>query len=575
MLALSIASALVAPLAAAADPAPPAAAADAKASLAAGEKAAKAKDWPAALAAYSAANAAQPSPAALEGIGIAQYELKHTGEAYDAYDQFLKTYGNAIGSTRKKNAEARLKELAAVTGFISIRVSEAGANVTLDGQSLGTTPVAALIRVASGPHKVQVTKDGFAPIEKIPNVAANGKEIVEIALVREARTGHLVVREKSGATVRVIIDGSDVGAAPYETDLDPGTHEVSVRNASAAAPAQKIEITKGKTTEVEMVAVAASAHLEVSTSDRQGIIFLDGKPVAEGALSTDVSVGPHTIAVTREGYERFEKTVTLADKQAYAETIALHRPTAQGAVAVVDRSRSYDGIYGGVGGTVFIEGGGNGNELETRCSGLGAASCSTPAPLGGGLLGWLGYAWHPVGIELFLYGGYDQTAPSATFDGTAKPGQNPLTASVPRVEQFYFGRVGGLAALRARVSWQSEAIRLSLAAGFGVSYKMMLFERNARTSDGLQNRYVDNESYVSPALAIDASVAFRSWGATWIAIGALGMLETAGQDTTAPASKNQYIGSAGTAYPIPTPSYHLASSTQFFLGPFVAWHFGP
>jgi hypothetical protein len=559
-------------------PAPAASsAADAKSSLAAAEKSAKAKDWTGALAGYTAANSAQPSAQAEEGIANAHYELKHAGEAYDAYDQFLKQYGNAIGTTRKKQAEARLKELAAQTGYVSIRVNELGAQVTLDGTSLGTTPVAALIRVAAGPHKVGVTKEGFAPVEKAPNVTPNGKEIVEVTLQREAKTGHLVVKEKSGAQVRVILDGTDVGAVPFETDLEPGTHEVILRSSNMAAPARKVEITKGKTTEVEMVAVSATAHLEVATSDRQGIIFLDGKPVAEGAYAADVAVGPHVIAVTREGFERFEKTVTLADKQSLVETVTLKHPSA-GVVSTTSDARTFDGIYGGFGFFGVIEPGGNGNEIENRCTQLGAASCTTPAPLGMGGMGWFGYAWHPLGIELFLAAMYDQTTPKATFDGTIKPGQNPLTASAARVEQFYFGRYGGVAALRARVSFQTPRVRGSLAAGFGLSIRQMPFERKAKTTDGLENTYIDSsgQSYVSPALSLDGSVSLRVSPAIALSLGLMSLIETAGQDVVEPASKNQYLGKDNTPpIAIPTPAYHLATSTQVFIGPYVGMQFGP
>lgn len=577
-IAVVLASALTAPAFAQPAPAPAASgAASAKASLAAADKAAKAKDWNGALAGYTAANTAQPSAAALDGIAIAHYELKHAGEAYEAYDQFLKQYANALGATKKKTAETRLKELAAQTGNVSIRVNEAGAAVTLDGNNIGTSPVAALIRVGTGPHKIGVTKEGFAPVEKAATVAPNGKEIVEIALQREAKTGHLVVKEKAGAAVRVVVDGNDVGAAPLETDLEPGPHEIIVRSSTLAAPAQKVEIIKGKTSEIEVVAVPATAHLEVTTSDRQGIIFVDGKPVAEGTYAADVAVGPHTIAVTREGFERFEKTVTLADKQTVAETVTLKRPQNTEPTATIDDDRGFNGIYGGLGVLGLFEPGGNGNELETRCSSLGAASCDTGSPIGIGMFGFMGYAWNPLGIELFLAGMYDQATPSAKFDGVTKPGENPLATSVPRTEQFYFGRAGGVAALRARVSANTRKLRFSFAAGFGLAVKQMLFERDAQTPDGLRNAYVQKSglSYVSPALSLDGSVGFRVSGSFAILVGVMGLLETAGQDVTSPASKNEYIGGQGQAYPIPTPSYHLASDTQVFIGPYVGVAFGP
>jgi hypothetical protein len=549
-------------------------AATAKTSLAAGDKAAKAKDWATALTEYQAAMNAQPSATAQEGIANAQYELKSTGEAYEAYDRLLKDYA---GGKSKGQATARLKELAALTGYVSIRVNESGATVSIDGKVLGLSPVAALIRVSAGPHKVDVVKDGFTPASKVPNVQANGKEIVDVQLVREATTGHLVVSEKSGATVRVLLDGADVGAAPLDLDVAPGSHEVVLRSSSLASPVQTVQIARGESQKIELTAIAASAHLEVTTSDRKGIIFLDGKPVAEGAYTGDVAIGPHTIAVTLEGYERYEKKIALVDKQTLAETVTLKRPEAQ-STGPATEERSFDGLYGGLGLFGMFEPGGSGDELDRGCDRLAASSCTTPSPIGGGLMGWFGYAWHPVGVELFLAGEYDQTTPSATFVG-GTPLENPLAIGVPRVEQFAFLRFGGIGAIRARLSGQlGDRVRLSLAAGFGLSVKDMLFERDSKSNSGAENIYTDKSghTYVSPAISLDGSVALRVTPTLAIALGVMGWFENAGQNVQSNASPNQYIGSSGaTPTPISTPSYHLASSTQVFIGPYVGLQFGP
>jgi hypothetical protein len=549
----------------------------AKSALAAGDKAAKAKDWSTALTQYQAAMAAQASAQALEGVANAQYSLKMQGEAYESYDRYLKDYATAMGTHSKTQAQARLKELANLTGYISIRVNEADADVSLDGKAVGKSPVAALIRVTAGPHKVDVSKTGFTPLSKTPNITANGKEIVDVQLAHEATTGHLVVKEKTGQPVRVVVDGSDVGAAPLDLEVAPGQHEVVLRSSTVASPAQQVTVNKGESLQVELAAIAASAHIEITTTDRKGIIFLDSKPVAEGAYSADVSVGPHLIAVTRDGYERYDNKVTLVDKQSFSETVKLKLPEAQTTGAAVTE-RSYDGVYGGLGLMGMFEPGGEANEIDTNCTGLAASKCSSSAPIGGGLMGWFGYAWHPVGVEAFLAGEYDQSTPSATFVGATTPLENPLAVGQPRVEQFAFLRLGGIAALRARVSAQTERFRVSLAAGFGISFKDMLLERSATTNSGAQNAYVDKSghTYVSPAIATDLSVSLRVNPTLAIAIGGLVWFETAGSNVTSAPSANQYLaGGATPATPIPTPAYHFATGAQTFVGPYLGLQFGP
>ena len=547
--------------------------ASAKLHLAAGDKAAKASDWTTALSEYQAAMDAQPGALALAGIANAQYALKMQGEAYESYDRFLKDYATGAGAHVKAQAQARLKELAALTGYASIRVSEAGADVSIDGKSIGQSPVAALIRVVAGPHKIDVTKAGFSPVTKTPNVPSNGKEIVDVQLVREATTGHLAVKEKSGQPVRVLVDGADVGAAPIDVEVQPGPHDVVLRSSTLTSPSQKVDVAKGAQVVVELAATAASAHVEVATSDRKGIIFLDAKPVAEGAYSADVSVGAHTLSVTRDGYERYEKTFTLADKESLNETVTLKLPEASTATPVSEGPRS-GGVYGGIGAGAVFEPGGEGNELDTGCNQLGAESCATSAPIGGGLMGWVGYEWRPVGVEAFLAGEYDQSTPSATFVGATSSLENPLTVGQPRVEQFGFLRFGGLGAIRARVSAETTRFRFSFAAGFGLSVKDMLLERQTATNSNATNSYVDKDghAYVSPALSGDLSVAFRTSSTLAIAVGAFLWLESAGSNLTSNPN-GQVLLSNG--QPLPTPAYHFASGAQVFLGPYVGLQFGP
>ena len=155
---------------------------DAKASLAAGDKAAKSKDWTAALAQYESAYKATPSADALEGVANARFQLKQDGEAYAAYEEYLKAYGATVAKPKKAAAEARLKELSARTGALTVTSSEAGAQVSVDDKPVGTTPLAAPLRLVTGPHRVRVSKEGFSPVDQVPNVQAGGAATLEVKL---------------------------------------------------------------------------------------------------------------------------------------------------------------------------------------------------------------------------------------------------------------------------------------------------------------------------------------------------------------------------------------------------------
>lgn len=566
---------------------------DAKAALAAGDKAAKDKDWARAQTEYRAAYGAAPSAPSLNGLANASYELKSWAEAYEAYDEFVRTYPDAMGKSVKALAEKRMKEIDGKTGAITVLVNEAGAEVSIDDKKLGPSPVRALQRVAVGPHRVAVTKAGFGPFDKPVDVAAGAKITVDANLTREAKSGKLSVKESGGQAVRVVVDGVDVGAAPWEGEVQPGSHEVQVRSATLGSPIQRVEVDAGKVSEVTIVASSALGRVEVTTSDGLGVVYLDGKVVGEGQYAGDVPAGSHVIRVTREGFTPFEKKIELAEKQSVAESVTLRRAGQSLENVNVGEERPFYGIYGGFGlfGAFGVGGLGNSLDVSDDSCGkvLGAASCDTPGTLGAGAFGYVGFTWMPVGIELFVAGMYDTTKQTAKY--AAPDPSEAVIAGPARTEEFQFHRVGGVVAIRARATYDTRHVRLTLAAGPGLSYKQFIFERSTSTDTGYHDRYVPEDGktnpgetdtntlhYLSPALVGDLAAHIRVTQSMAISVGALMWIETAGNDVVTQPDRTRYLVSdAAGASPVPirTPRYDIASGAQYFIGPYIGLLFGP
>lgn len=548
--------------------------------IAAGDKATRAKDFAGALTHYQAANQAAPSARAEMGVADAQYNLGKLGESYETYADVQQTYGPKLGPADKGLVTKRLKEMAPKTGWLSIRVSEPGAEVDVDGVSIGTSPVPALKRVAVGTHAVHVTKAGFQPVDASANVPADDKAVVEATMTPVAQQGHVVVHASGTEPLRVIVDGVDVGATPWEGDLPPGSHTVAGRSSSSTAEAQTVQITAGSNTAVDLVSSATAAHLQIRTNDGKGIIYVDGVVKGEGAFEGDVAPGPHTFVVSREGYERFEKSVTLAERQTDAETVTL-QPMQAATASSQEGERAYQGIYGGFGLNGMFGIGGMGTSLETNCSTLGAASCDTPNPIGGGAFGYVGWTWDPVGFELALAGLVDQANQKATFNASPSSSSSPLVpgGTPARTESFSFLRAGGMAAVRARVAFQGRLWRVTAAGGVGFSYRELVMERDATSSTPVApSKYGPfNVGYYSPAISAEVAFQLRVSPTLALAVGAEFWADSAsigGNNQVAATPTSSPITGSGTT-PIPTPSYTLANGAQVMLGPFLGMQFGP
>ncbi|MCU0681085.1 MAG: PEGA domain-containing protein [Polyangiaceae bacterium] len=555
---------------------------DAKAQIAEADKAARSKDWAKALSAYQTANGAQPSAEALEGAANAHFQLKHDGEAHAAYSQWLEKYGAAAPAAKKNTARTRLKELEKKTGAFTLTISEPGATVSIDGQPIGSSPLPGPVRLTAGARQVRVEKDGFLPFEQGLSVTAGGTNALEVKLEAQANKGRLIVREKAGKPLRVLVDGVDMGEAPWTGDVDAGQHEVGGRSATLATAPEKVTIERGKTREVELTASAALASVKVATSDGKGLIYLDGKLVGEGSFSADVPAGTHKIRIVREGYDPFEEEILVKDKEPFSRGVTLKLVSKIETGPIVKAQRSLEGVYGGIGVAALFMPSGPGNSIQKGCDNKPPEmiGCEPGSSFGLGFSGFVGYHWDPVGVELMLAGGYDASSPQRDWGPSSTDlGIGPDPA---RIEDFTIRRFGGMGAARVRYTAQSEKIRFTVAGGVGISRRLMTLERTTEAKDEPKppnDRVItpDPLGYWAPVVSFEPMILYRLGGPTAIGVGISLLLESPStflNDKKTPITNpegNRRLGASG----LTTPAYELASGTQFYLGPFIGMMFGP
>ncbi len=407
--------------------------------------------------------------------------------------------------------------------------------------------------------------------------ASQGQAMAETAAASTDAPGRLIVRERGGRAIHVLVDGVDQGPAPWTGEVAAGAHTVAGSGVELEVEPQRVEVQAGGTAVLILDAVNPAAQVDLQTRDHLGQIVIDGRVMGQGQYRGELAAGEHVLVITRAGYYDHQETLSLAHKQVVVETIGLTPLPPREARA----ARALEGFYAGFGVAMLVEPGGAGNELQTRCPELGATSCSTQSPIGGALFAHFGYTWDPVGLELFLAAEYDQSSPQASYDGQPAPNENPFVAQPARKEAFTFYRAGGVAALRVRATVQSARLRASVAVGAGVAYKTMFMSRTTTSTDAshLQDSYVPPAvEYVSPAVVGDASFQLRVGPTTAISLGALAWVENAGGDArTKPDAQRCFascqLGAA--SVPLPTPGYQAASSTQVFVGPYVGIQLGP
>jgi hypothetical protein len=163
---LALAGCLLAASAAAAQP-PSGDAAKARASALTreGARAYQSGDYATAVARFQEAYTVFPSPRLLFNLGQSFGRAGRYVEATESFERFLTTAGNAPATARSE-AERSLEQMRDKVAHIEVAANVAAAEVWIDGQSRGLTPLQRPVLVARGAHQVTVQKAGADPFQR-------------------------------------------------------------------------------------------------------------------------------------------------------------------------------------------------------------------------------------------------------------------------------------------------------------------------------------------------------------------------------------------------------------------------
>jgi hypothetical protein len=116
--------------------------------------------------------------------------------------------------------------LAGRAGALEVSSTTTGAEVSIDGERVGTIPLAGpLTTLSPGEHTIKVEKPGFAPYIDVVKIDRKKPTRVDVELVAVAGVLKL---KASVEAARVYVDGKFVGEAPITTEIAVGPRAVQV-----------------------------------------------------------------------------------------------------------------------------------------------------------------------------------------------------------------------------------------------------------------------------------------------------------------------------------------------------------
>lgn len=161
------------------------------------------------------------APVTLKGLAVGTHIVEGKAEGYQPVSTTVR-----VNQNEQTVVKLELQPAQAEYGRVSVRASVPGAEVFVDGGSRGPAPVE-MDQVPLGPHAIIVRAAGHADFEAQCEVKRNQTCSVMASQVPLARIR--VVSNAEGA--RVLIDGKEMGPAPYDGSVSAESHVVRVEAA--------------------------------------------------------------------------------------------------------------------------------------------------------------------------------------------------------------------------------------------------------------------------------------------------------------------------------------------------------
>jgi hypothetical protein len=135
-------------------------------------------DYRGALVEFRRTAALIPNPAVLYNIGETEYQLQEYASALTSFERYLNESGS--GESHRAEVEGNVKALRSRVGHVIITTLPAGADIVIDDQPIGKTPLDKAVRVSIGRRKIVALLAGRLPITRYVEIAA--EDVVPVSL---------------------------------------------------------------------------------------------------------------------------------------------------------------------------------------------------------------------------------------------------------------------------------------------------------------------------------------------------------------------------------------------------------
>jgi len=208
------------------------------------------KDYGNAIVKFQRAHELAGDPRLLWNIAVCQKNLRRYSKMLTTIQRYQSEAAALLTDEERAQAVEIIKTVQTFVSALRITVSEGDAEVLIDEEKVGTTPLAAPVTVDVGTRKIRVIKKGFKEAAIQKEIQGGGSVALDVQLEKEIHRGRLLVI--AGDNDLIALDTKVVGKGRFEGSAPSGGHTLKVTAPGMAAYQSEVVIQDDQLRRVEV-----------------------------------------------------------------------------------------------------------------------------------------------------------------------------------------------------------------------------------------------------------------------------------------------------------------------------------
>lgn len=262
--------------------------------------------WDGARTSFNAAYEASKNPRVLFNVAVCEKNLGRYARAIEVFKKELADGKGQLSAEEEADVKAQIQGLEQFVAQLTIDVSESGADIYVDENKVGTSPLPGPISVQLGERHVRATKVGFAEARENIELKGGSSGRVTLKLAPMTKTSLVNVSVVGPSNAVVKIDGKEVGNAPYkgQVGVSAEPHQFSAEAPGFVPATQSAVVRENEALNLtlQLSEEQQKGKLLVVAKPEGATIEIDGKTVGASRWEGPVNVGTHQVVVKKQGH---------------------------------------------------------------------------------------------------------------------------------------------------------------------------------------------------------------------------------------------------------------------------------